>query len=45
MSLCSCNITIAVSELKPALRFGNNNRLIGSQGQLFDNLFVYKDQR
>ena len=45
MSLCSSNITIAVKEIKPAISVGSNNRLIGSHGQLFDNLLVYKDQR
>ena len=45
MSLCSSNITIGVKIINPQLKFGNNNRLIGSHGQLFDNLLVYKDQR
>ena len=45
MSLCSSNITIGVSEMNTKLKVGNNNRLIGSHGQLFDNLFVYKNQR
>ena len=45
MSLCSSNITIGVEEMTQVLKVGNNNRLIGSHGQLLDNLFVYKDQR
>ena len=44
MSLCSSNISIGVDELDQ-IKVGNNNRLIGSHGQFFDNLFVYKDQR
>ena len=45
MSLCSSNITIGVKEIKPELNVGSNNRLIGSHGQLYDNLLVYRDQR
>ena len=45
MSLCSSNITIGVVEMIPELGIKNNNRLIGSHGQLYDNLLVYKNQR
>ena len=43
MSLCSSNITIGVDE-DSSLKI-DNNRIIGSHGQLYDNLLVYKDQR
>ena len=45
MSLCSSNITIGVKEMNLEINVRSNNRLIGSHGQLFDNLLVYKDQR
>ena len=44
MSLCSSNITIGVDEINSVLKV-ENNKLIGSHGQLYDNLLVYKDQR
>ena len=45
VSFLSSNITIGVKEIKTALKVENNNRLIGSHGQLFDSLIVHKGQK
>ena len=45
MSLCSINITIGVEEDLSIIKVGDNNRLTGLYGQLYDDFFVYKDQR